>query len=433
MKKTIFVVILLAVVTRYHDEKKYFGVLMIFATAILGFAQGFDDMPYSNPDMPTYFQQEMTSLMRFQADHSMNIPFFVSFSGRHILMGDDNISSLYAQFSDSHADEEGINRGIHEINALAGVQFKLSDTFYLPALFCIGVPVAGYHYIREITYKGETVQEPLFVVSGSPAGFLGSGLFINTDIVKGGIYMGWGFVSSVYSTSSPSLEAFMKENEIYTDTDREADISTLTHSFKIALVPLVNTSEWAVIGKVLDNILGYLGLGDAVMSFADEKGDSKAAAFANALNAALDFTFNRIVWGPLFLDAQVMYNRGNFDAAAKADTYGAKVTGLFSSFPFGFTLESGYKHFSSVYDSQYFMQGYNNGTGYFNGSAYFPLKHITLGLLYKYDRIYQSRFGIAVSNNTFSGLGLLGLNNISEILGEWGLRFRWGGWKASAQ
>ena len=408
----------------------------LFSLSSFAFAQAFDDMAYSNPDMATYFQQEMTSLMRFQSTYNLNVPFFLSFSGRFDNQsGDSSIRSLYSPFS-GYEPEDG-SRANFEMAVLTGFQFKLNDAFYLPVMFCFETASTGFHYIRDITYKGNTVKEPLWVSPDSLGWFLGSGLFINIEKIKlqGGIYMGWSYASNGYGVSSPSLYSFLMENEIKAHNVGESSYSSKTNSFKIALVPLVNTSEWKYIGKALNYILGYFGLGDALMNFTETDQDSKSAAGAAAINAALDFTFNRIHWGNLSLDMQAMYTRGNFDSAAKADTYGAKVTGLFSNFPFGFTLEGGYKHFISFASPKhYFANGYPDGTGYFDGSIYFPLKRVTFGVIYKYDSIYKSQFGVALSTNTFSGFGTFGKDFLKsgDPYGTYGLRFRWNGWKAGA-
>jgi len=382
--------------------------------------------------------------MKFQAANGINVPFFVSFSGDNSIGSiedTDYIRSLYNQFygyGNGEFEIEPPSGGIgnYEMAVLTGFQIKLNQSFYLlPALFCFETSATKITHIRDIIYKGETVKEPLHIATGYLGWFLGSGLFINTDKIKGSVYMGWGYDTKGYIVNSPSLYSFLKESGINVTVDAGDEVSygTKGNSFKIALVPLVNTSEWKYIGKVLDYILGYFGLGDALMK-ADETNDSKAAAAASAINAALDFTFNRIHWGNFSLDIQAIYTRGNFDSAAKADTYGAKVTGLFSNFPFGFTFEGGYKNFVFFASpSQYFAQGYNNGTGYFNGSVYFPFKHITLGLLYQYDNIYQHQFGIALSSNTFSGFGTLSKLQSNFALPSWGLRFRWGGWKAEKE
>jgi hypothetical protein len=408
--------------------KAFFLILFLSLTALTGYAQGFDDMAYSNPDMPTYFQQEMTSLMRFQAKYNINVPFFVSYSGRSFLLEEDSyISSLRAQFHITDENRTPFSNENFEQRVLAGFQFKLSPSFYLPVFFLWGISNSGTFYVRDITYKGGTLKEPLLAEAGSDMTFVGSGLFINTDKVKGGVYMGWSFRSgSRFSVESPSLNYFLEDNgspnfHTYHETENP---NLADNDFKIALAPLVNTSEWKYVGKVLENILGYFGLGDALMNSTETDEDSKFAAAASAINAALDFSFNRIHWDNFSLDIQAMYMRGNFDGGVKADTYGAKITGLFSNFPFGFTFAGGYKHFSLV--SPYFSQGYGDGTGYFDGSIYFPFKRITLGVMYQYDNIYKSKFGVALSSNTFSGIGLLN----TTLYYDWGFRFRWGGWNA---
>jgi hypothetical protein len=192
------------------------------------------------------------------------------------------------------------------------------------------------------------------------------------------------------------------------------------------------------VGEVLNKILGYLGTGEAVLLAAEDEGDSRISAFAAVLNAGLDFTFNRMHFGPLSLDAQTIYTRGSYDAAAKSDTYGLKVTGLFPGKPFGFSLEGGYKHFFAFH--QWFEKDYP-GTGYFNGSIFFPLKHITLGMIYRYDNIYKSKFTLAVSTNFLSGFYTF--NPVEQYMDkdkfsggpsfDMGARFRWGGWNAGKE
>jgi hypothetical protein len=341
-------------------------------------------------------------------------------------INDDYIFSLYQPFftygyydpKNDHLPDIGDETA--EQMLVGGFQIKLnkSNTLYLPIMFSFGVVSNKAIYVRDVIYKDKPAQEPLRVEEKYINLFAGSGLFINTEKIKGGIYMGWGNAINNTNYYSPAVRT-----HIYEDFSK--------NSFKLALVPLVNTSELKYIGKALDYILGYFGLGDALMNFTEKDEDSKSAAAANAINAALDFTFNRIHWGNLSLDMQAMYTRGNFNSAVKADTFGAKLSGLFSGFPFGFSLEGGYKNF--YYVSPYFEQAYNNGTGYFDGSIYFPLKRITLGLLYKYDSVYNSQIGVALSTNTFSGFGISGTDNINGVAPYWGLRFRWDGWKAGRQ
>jgi hypothetical protein len=142
--------------------------------------------------------------------------------------------------------------------------------------------------------------------------------------------------------------------------------------------------------------------------------------------------------GALDLNLNALYTRGNFDVAAKADTYGLKLAGSLSNFPFGFTLEGGYKHFYAV--SKYFAQDYPD-TGYFLGSMYFPLKRITLGLMYQYNNIWGSTFSVAISMNFlkwFIGFNPNAYQEDSEKFDSpfgmtAGVRYRHGGWKAGKE
>jgi hypothetical protein len=402
------------------------------------FAQAFDDLPYPNPDRPTYFQQEMTSLMRFQAANDINVPFFASFSlrGRGSDYSDDYLKSIMDinnlntnnylspsvvnDWLESNRDLNEYSEGVSDMQFLLGGQIRINNHFYIPLFFSYGqwevkkiIGIGrtesdliyyddgyhGYAYNHDLYYKN-----PLMVQEGNHSMFAGSGLFINTKRIQGGIYMG--------ATSLESEEKF---------------------GFQIALIPLVKTSDWETIGWLLDNILGYLGMGDAVMSTVEEEGDSKISELVNRLNLGLELAFTRAHWGPFTLNAQAIYNRGNYDAAAKNDTYGAKVIGLFSHFPFGFTLEGGYKHFFAI--SQLFADDYKD-TGYFSGSIFFPFKRITFGVLCQYDNVMKSQFGVAITTNFLSGFSFLKPRGADDKYKKTldvggGVRFRWGGWKAN--
>ena len=408
---------------------------LLFFLSSFAAAQAFDDLAYPNPDRPTYFQQEMSSLMKFQAANDINVPFFASLSGRlnlaiynkdylRPLSGIDTLNQIYG-IPDSlltdwfNHDYPGGSDSIGDIQFLLGGQIRINSYFYIPILFNVGhwnvskimgageiktsnridyVSTNGTHSSRSIEYR-----EPLKASESNTSLFGGSGLFINTEKIKGGVYMG-----AAYSSKEEKL------------------------GFQIALVPLVKTSEWAVVGWVLDSLLGYFGLGDAVM-LGEEKGNAKISGLANTLNIGLDLAFKRMHWGPFSLDAQAVYNRGNYDAAAKADTYGGKLTGTFT-FPLGFTFEGGWKHFFAL--SQIYADDYPD-TVYFSASVFFPFKHITFGVLYQYDNITKSQFGVALTTNFLSGFAFLGLPKTDknkyalELAGSFGGRFRVDGWKAN--
>jgi len=421
--------------------KAFFLAFIFSAIALSGFAQAFDDMPFPNPSNMTYFQQEMTSLMRFQAKNNINIPFFASASWENAFLEyqTDYLKSLYSDYPDFYneiitSENLASAKGTIDTNILLGAQIKINNQFYIPLFFSMG----GYGYSRNLeefvyVYEGVEYKTPAVLMGAGFDVFWGSGVFVNTDIIKGGIYLGW-------LTWNSDKEQITLPNPYHDRNEVHMGAFVIDRSgFKIALAPLVNTSGWKYVGKVLDNILGYLGTGDAVI-YANDEGDSKITALVYSLNSALDFTFNRINFAPLALTAQTIYTRGNYDAAAKTDTFGVKINGALSDFPFGFTLEGGYKHF--YYVAKYFEEDYTD-TGYFNGSIYFPLKHITLGLIYKYDSINNSTVTFALSTNFLSGFfGLIFFDKNkydkdkyynNGLNGSAGIRFRWGGWKVKPQ
>ena len=354
--------------------KKLFFLGFLFSLfPILGFTQTFDDLPYSSPDRWTYFQQEMTSLMRYQAeDNDTGTLFFSSMSVRYSTLKykEDYISSLYGKYID-----EDRFKGSEDLNLLLGVQVKVVNWLYLSSFMHLG-SATSYIQLEEYEYNSYGVERkgPAYVENTKLSYFSGTGAFFNTDVLKGGVYLG--------------LDTFIKNYQKMDVFLSSASYDSDDIVFKIALVPLINTSGFAYVGKVLSNVLGYLGLGDNIANSAAAQDDPKIQALASSLNAALDFTFNRIDLGSLTLHPQLMYTRGSFDAAAKTDTYGIKVQGLFSNIPLGFTFEGGYKHFFSV--SKFFLSEYSD-TGYFNGTIFYRFKLSDLGIIYHYDNIYKSK------------------------------------------
>jgi hypothetical protein len=213
----------------------------------------------------------------------------------------------------------------------------------------------------------------------------------------------------------------------------------IKHNFKITLLPLVDTTNWYGVGKFLNNILGYAGLGDSVEVYTgDENNFYKIGNIINAMNYALDFTFNRIDIDFLNFYMELFYNRGNYDASAKNDIYGLAFQGSFSDFPIGFSIEGGYKRFYSVVDN--FKSAYPN-TGYFNIDLSYAFKNIKLGLNYYYDKIHQSFFTLTISSDFLSGRLGFGLSAAQDrIIGErlvsaysfnnsYGVRYRHGAWR----
>jgi hypothetical protein len=365
--------------------KKYFFLVILFSLLpVPGFAQFLDDMPYSNADRWTYFQQEMTSLMRYQAENDSNILLFLSISPRFVTLEykKDYLFSLTGfPYEDKFYEDK--YKGSKDVNVVIGLQAKINNSLYIPVLSHWGTAESSIlleEYEYEDPYFG-TRKSPMYVEEVNDGWFLGTGVFINTNVIKGGVYLGWNFLETI-GEKMENIEG------IYRDENRAPP-----PGFRIALVPLVNTSGFAYVGKVLNNVLGYLGPGNNIVNVAEAEADSGISALVSSLNTALNFTFNKIDFGWFTLSSQLIYTRGSFDAAAKNDIYGLKIQGLWFSH-LGFTLEGGYKHFFSV--SRFFLSDYAD-TGYFTGTLFYDFKIVGAGIIYSYDNIYKSRFTIACS------------------------------------
>ena len=123
--------------------------------------------------------------------------------------------------------------------------------------------------------------------------FFGSGLFFNTDMFKGSVYVG----------------ALKNSYEVENITGRHSDVDD-EFKFTIAFLPILNTSNWDYVGKAINYIMGFIGVGDVVYNF-EEKGVSKFDTFMGSLNLLLNFTFNKLHFDFITLDTNVYYNRLN--------------------------------------------------------------------------------------------------------------------------
>jgi hypothetical protein len=195
-----------------------------------------------------------------------------------------------------------------------GFQIKISNALYIPI-----VAGSGYGEFQgksnELLTKGLTTY-PLEARGHLTGLLLYSGLFINTDIIQGGIYAGYKFQNYYRST----------RDYLHISGDPEDDETVLEdqkiHGFSMALLPVVPTSDWAVVGKVLNKLFGYIGMGDSTVFYpysSEEELSNRDKAFLKALNYALDFAFNRIHLDFLTLNANAFYDRGSYDSAARND------------------------------------------------------------------------------------------------------------------
>jgi hypothetical protein len=283
------------------------------------------------------------------------------------------------------------------VNAFAEWQIKINDMLYIPIFATTaggridGTPDDGSLLLDNISsfdnsFIDENINRYLF----------GSGLFIMGKTIKGGIYAGYCLEHFEINNRGSILDRLgRRQTHSYED-------DVWKHSLKIALLPALDTSNWKCVGKALNTVLGYIGLGDAVEIYAGEEEERTAAALINALNYGLDFAFKKLEFNPLSLNARLFYRRDNYDAIARSNTYGAALDGSFLKLPFGIKSEFGFRHFYSV--SKYFQSKYSN-TWFFNiGISFsnFLNWFDNILLMYKYDAI--SEHSVAIST-TLSYLG----------------------------
>jgi hypothetical protein len=409
--------------------KRYFLIVFIFETAVFCFGQSFGDLPFANPDPMTYFQQEMTSLMRFQVEHSINVPFFFSFAVDSSVWDYDEtkIKSIAPRTSSNGGDGDMYMSNNFMYDVLLGFQIKINHSFYIPLYFFSGESSIS-DYMDKSYYNNYYGEYGLPAINVSKIDFfIGSGLFFDTDKFKGSVYVG--------GIRKGSADYILDDNYEFDGYNNDGE-----YKFTIAFLPIVNTSNWNYIGKALNYIMGFAGMGDVVYNF-EEEGDSKFSTFINALNLLFDFSFNRIHFEHINLDINVYYKRGNYDVSAKTDTYGLRLQWKFIKIPLAFSIDGGFKNFYMTHP--YNASSYHD-TGFLDSSIY-----ITLGCFgnfsttYQYDSVDKSKLTFSYFTNSFSlilptrlpskktrtfdgnkieGDGLTGLGGI-------GGRFRWGGWK----
>ena len=414
--------------------KKYFLVLILLVAPIFSFAQSINDMAYSNADFMTYFQQEMTSLTRFKFENDTHIPFFagISYHNSSLSYDDKYLDWLYSDWPNGHYFRSG-DKGAKDVNTLFGWQIKANKTFSIPIIFSGSFTRYKSYVYYDYNFLGR--RFPLYADSNRGNGFLASGLLYNTNILKGGVYIGGDI--KIHATELDDNADSHADIKPHSNMNDDFFFSSVTTGLKVTLVQLIDTSSFSYIGKALNNVLVYLGTGDPVLYATNkvfDEGYTKFGSFVNTLNAALEFRFNEIHLNPLSLQVAAKYSRGNYDAVSKNDIYGLKIDGMLNRFPVGFSLEGGYKHL--FYVSQWFEEDYPN-TAYFTGSIYYPFDNVSIGLMYGYDNIYKSKISFAVSANFASGF--FTYNPVDQYANkerfsngngvDLGIRYRHGGWR----
>jgi hypothetical protein len=361
--------------------KRYVLITAFAACATVLPAQSNDGGPALNPDLMTYFQEEMTSFMRYQSRLEYNTPFYLSGRFRAVAMGNEEYGAVDSDW-DRGARESAANGNA---NLLIGAQIKINDLFYIPVFAALagtvwmGEPDAGTLNIENVQqYAHARISEY------NDSWLFGSGLFFNGETLKGGVFAGYNVkhrIDQVEWTSGWLSIIQSRKEDVHTD------------SFKIALLPILDTSKWRYVGQALDSVLGYIGTGDIIDIYAGEEKNNTADSIVSALNYGLNLGFKNFEFNKVSLGLECLYRRDNYDIIAKNDTYGAVLTfrTVFNSFAFALTPELGFKRFYSV--SEYFASKYPD-TAYCNIGLSFFFNKFSLKLFYRYDKIVLSNFGI---------------------------------------
>jgi hypothetical protein len=330
-------------------------------------AQSLVDEPSLQPEIMTYFQDEMTSLIRFQSDQGQNRPLFGSVSFQYVKLDDE-------------ADQNAFSNST--INMFGGYQIKLGNYLYMPlygawtAKRVTGYPVGWVDNNYPLsTTKLDEIDMNLLA---------GTGLYFTAGIFSGGV-----FAAYHYKQYSTSVQIFDNPAGIGESIYNHKDENT-RHAFKLAILPAADTSKLRYVGSILNNALGYLGMGDAVEVYSgggDDDKDMGIAAIIAALNYGLNLGFRPIEWGSTNFGFNGFYRRDNYDAVARNDVYGGKLTISFPLFraTAQASFECGFRQFNDV--SLYYVSKYHD-TWFYNIDFTMPfLGYDLFKVFLRYDNV----------------------------------------------
>jgi hypothetical protein len=315
------------------------------------------EAPESHPDVMSYVQAELPPLIK-------NYKYaFLGLSLNAHEMKMHNFRNNY---------DYQANIGSTVWQGVLGGKIRINELFTIPVFSALSFSRIDSNSVGYL-FGDELAEEDLNPGNGGI--FIGSGLVINHRVFGGGIFAGY-------------YGRFYGDNSSF--------------PFKIAIAPDVNTNQLAYIGKVLDKIAGFIGMGDMTSGISnEEEGLEKDVAWLiNTLNLGLDFTFSKISLPSVDLNMKALYRRDMYSAAAKTDTYGFAFSAIWASFVT--RIEFGYKHFLSV--AEYFESRYFN-TGYIDIHAGYQFsRNFTMIGIYRYDGVSGHRFGFGFNffNQSFT-------------------------------
>ncbi|MDR0442488.1 MAG: hypothetical protein LBH44_03680 [Treponema sp.] len=396
---------------------KKFILLALLFTVFSGLsAQQMVKGPAINSDVMGYFQDEMTSLVQFQKsaswkddDEELGIsPFIISYRYRGISLIDTK------ELNERSLDyDRTASNSIH--NGLIGMQFKITDNLYLPLFACFSNFSFGGMYDDETLYfEDNPIYTTIFadgLTHSVESYFFASGIVLNYTDFYLGVFAG--YYLETYKTEIKGEYRPIGTVKWYDMKDFHFENEGTNHSFRIALVPDIKTSDWKYIGNVLNKVFGYIGIGNNVDVYAGEEKNS-FEDISGLLNFGLNLFFNRIEIGEFYINPNLYYTRNSYDSLAKNEDFGLSlalpfVYGIWDSEGALF-VNFGYRNFYSV--SPYFVSHYSSNLFIDIGLSFKRRWY----LCYSYDDVRHNQLSILFDvRDVFTALGEVGLNIYKEV------------------
>jgi hypothetical protein len=281
---------------KYNQYTLFSLVCCIFLlNATVAFPQdttGFDlKIPALNLDMDSYIQEETSTWLSLVTRYG------------NIQKGFDFYSSIFLDLA-FQKDEDGEidwNDSVLNLNFYFPIKIKINDYF--------SVPVYASYFGTNIGSKKYQDDDLLETDSNGLLWGMGSGLIFTS---KFGTLAG--------------LAGFKLQ---MTNTYASNDDSTISPA--VYLVPIINTSNYPLLGVILRTAGGYLGLNEDKVS-----------------NYSVSLVSQPIAFGFMQIDSIDVYlNSLKYKFEAEAKNYGARLNIVFP-IPIGFGVDAGYRVFSNV-------------------------------------------------------------------------------------
>jgi hypothetical protein len=270
-------------------------MISLQVNSIFGF-----DFKYTSQstDMMAFFQDEMTEYMNILYD-GRNIPFYISaYDNLLHTYGDDKVLSSV-------------------LTATTGSFIRISRYFLIPVNASLAFLLNNG--VRDLNF------------------LLDSGLVFQNRIGIIGFFAGYNYIS--YKNESIRTESYFGSDGTWYPTERYNEEYS-DKKIKFSLVPIMNTSEFPIIGYAMNKLEGYINV--------DQN---------NEKNYSIKLVSRPIKMGPLVINSiEPYYSRKRFDLYAQSNAYGLLINADITA-RFLFFLDAGYRDYfdityaSSLYDN----------------------------------------------------------------------------------